>query len=123
MMEGGDSEAHSPGLVVTRFFSFSLRSCAVVFVHGGRVLGTHHSCVGVVIVRIVIVVRVVVVVCIVVCGHSCCPCDWFVICGCRIVMHGWWGLFMGGDIIHGWGPDVRGLWLSYMHGVVAVVGH
>ena len=26
-------------------------------------------------------------------------------------------------IIRGWGPDVRGLWLSYMRGVVAVMGH
>ena len=26
-------------------------------------------------------------------------------------------------IVRGWGLDVHGLWLSYMHGVRAVVGH
>ena len=101
VMEGGDSEAHSPGLVVAHFHSFHLRPCTVVFVHGGRVcphswavvlvhgqlssfmggvhvLGVRHSCVGVVVVRIVV------------CGHC-------------VVVHGWWGLFVGG---------VHRLWLG-----------
>ena len=37
MMEGGDSEAHSPGLIVACFRSFRFHPCAVVFVRGGRV--------------------------------------------------------------------------------------
>ena len=37
VMEGGDSEAHSSGLVVAHFRSFHFHPCAVVFICGDRV--------------------------------------------------------------------------------------
>ena len=112
MEGGGTNEAHSPGLIITpvhpcvlavihewpsSFIGSRAHLQAVVlvrgwsssFMGGGHVLGAHHLCMG------------VVVVCIVICGHGCCPCDWVVICGHCIVMHGWWGLFMGG-VHHSW---------------------
>ena len=119
MMEGGDSEAHSPGLVIAHFHSFCLRLCTVIFICGGCVLGTHHSCVGVVVIRVVV------------CGHSCCPWGWIVVAvlGAVLSFVGSMLSFVGGVrsqavyVIHGWGADVHGLWLSYMHGVGVVVGH
>ena len=94
VLEGGDREAPSPGLIVARFRSFRFHPCAVVFfrrvvsvfIHGrlssfmGRVhvLGVRHSCGG------------VVVVCVVVCGHH------VVVCGHRVVVRGWKGSFVGG---------------------------
>ena len=50
--------------------------------------------------------------------------------GAGLLFVGAVSLFVGGGaclqavyIIHGWGADVHGLWLLYMHGVGAVVGH
>ena len=117
-MEGGDSEAHSPGLIVARFRSFCLRPCAVVFVRGGRVLGACHSCVGVVVMHVVV------------CGRSCRPWGWVAVAvlGAVLSFVGSASSFVGGVrsravYVRGWGADLRGLWLSYMRGVGAVVGH
>ena len=117
-MEGGDSEAHSPGLVVAPFRSFRLRPCAVVFVRRGRVLGARHSCMGVVVVRVVV------------CGRSCRPWGWVAVAvlGAVLSFVGSALSFVGGVrswavYVRGWGGDLRGLWLSYTRGVGAVVGH
>ena len=52
------------------------------FMGRGHVLGAHHSCVGVVIVRVVV------------CGHGCCPWGCVVVCGLQVVVCGW-GSFAG----------------------------
>ena len=119
VMEGGDSEAHSPGLVVAHFRSFRLHSCMVIFIQGGCVLGARHLCVG------------VVIICVVVCGCNCCPWGWVMVAvpGAVLSFVGSASSFVGGVrsqalyVIHGWGADVHGLWLSYTHGVGAVLGH
>ena len=120
-MEGGDSEAHSPGLVVARFRSFRLRPCAVVFVRGvvsvlvrGRLSWFAGSCLrswaG--FMSWVFVIRAW--------GSS----------SSALSVVGTASLCVGGGarsravyIVRGWGLDGRGLWLSYTRGVRAVVGH
>ena len=120
-MEGGDSEAHSPGLVVARFRSFRLRPCAVVFVMGvvsvlihGQlswfVYGHLRSWVGFTSWALVI-------------------CAWGSLSSALLFVGTALSCVGGGArswavyIVCGWGLDVHGLWLSYTRGVRVVVGH